>query len=107
MKTGRNYKFWFCTGSQDLYGDECLQHVAEHSAIIVEALNKSGNLPFEGSAETHSADQRNDPPHLQRGQRGRGLRRRDHLDAHLLPGKILDPGTSGVPETAAASAHAV
>ena len=47
MKTGRNYKFWFCTGSQDLYGDECLQHVAEHSAIIVEALNKSGNLPFE------------------------------------------------------------
>ena len=20
MKTGRNYKFWFCTGSQDLYG---------------------------------------------------------------------------------------
>ena len=24
MVTGRNYKFWFCTGSQDLYGDECL-----------------------------------------------------------------------------------
>ena len=23
MVTGRNYKFWFCTGSQDLYGDEC------------------------------------------------------------------------------------
>ena len=20
MKTGRNYKFWFCAGSQDLYG---------------------------------------------------------------------------------------
>ena len=20
----KNYKFWFCTGSQDLYGDECL-----------------------------------------------------------------------------------
>ena len=30
MKTGRNYKFWFCTGSQDLYGDECLRKVAEH-----------------------------------------------------------------------------
>lgn len=41
------YKFWFCTGSQDLYGDECLAHVAEHSQIIVEALNKSGNLPYE------------------------------------------------------------
>ena len=47
MKTGRDYKFWFCTGSQDLYGDECLAHVAEHSAIMVDGLNKSGVLPFE------------------------------------------------------------
>ena len=38
MKTGRNYKFWFCTGSQDLYGDECLRKVAEHSRIIVEEI---------------------------------------------------------------------
>ena len=44
MKT---YKFWFCTGSQDLYGQECLDHVAEHSKIIVDSLNKSGVLPFE------------------------------------------------------------
>lgn len=41
------YQFWFCTGSQDLYGDECLSHVAEHSRIIVEKLNSSGLLPFE------------------------------------------------------------
>ena len=27
MKTAKNYKFWFATGSQDLYGDECLQKV--------------------------------------------------------------------------------
>ena len=27
LKT-KNYQFWFCTGSQDLYGDECLAHVA-------------------------------------------------------------------------------
>ena len=47
MKTGRNYKFWFCTGSQDLYGDECLRKVAEHSCIIVEELNKSGMFPYE------------------------------------------------------------
>ena len=47
MKTGRNYKFWFCTGSQDLYGDECLAHVAEHAKIIVEKLNESGVLPYE------------------------------------------------------------
>lgn len=47
MKAAKNYQFWFCTGSQDLYGDECLAHVAEHSKIIVEALNKSGILPYE------------------------------------------------------------
>lgn len=38
----KNYKFWFCTGSQDLYGDECLEHVAEHSRIMVDRLNQSG-----------------------------------------------------------------
>ena len=43
----KSYKFWFCTGSQDLYGEECLEHVAEHSQIIVEKLNESGVLPFE------------------------------------------------------------
>ena len=26
---------------------ECLDHVAEHSKIIVDSLNKSGVLPFE------------------------------------------------------------
>ena len=47
MKTAKNYKFWFATGSQDLDGDECLQKVAEHSKIIVNELNKSGILPYE------------------------------------------------------------
>lgn len=47
MLACKEYKFWFCTGSQDLYGDECLEHVAEHSQIIVKALNASGVLPFE------------------------------------------------------------
>ena len=47
MIAKKNYKFWFCTGSQDLYGDECLANVAEHSRIIVEKLNASGVLPYE------------------------------------------------------------
>lgn len=47
MKTGKNYKFWFATGSQDLYGDACLYNVAEHSKKIVEGLNNSGLLPYE------------------------------------------------------------
>ncbi len=47
MLEKKNYQFWFATGSQDLYGDECLAVVAEHTRIIVEGLNKSGILPFE------------------------------------------------------------
>ena len=47
MKFTKNYKFWFATGSQDLYGDECLRKVADHSRQIVEDLNASGKLPFE------------------------------------------------------------
>ena len=47
MMMNKNYKFWFATGSQDLYGEECLANVAEHSRIIVEKLNESGVLPFE------------------------------------------------------------
>ncbi len=47
MLTSKEYKFWFATGSQALYGDEALRQVAEHTKIIVEGLNKSGLLPFE------------------------------------------------------------
>jgi L-arabinose isomerase len=47
MKAAKKYQFWFATGSQDLYGDECLAKVAEHSKIIVESLNESGMLPYE------------------------------------------------------------
>ena len=39
MLLQKEYKFWFCTGSQDLYGDECLAKVAEHSKRIVDELN--------------------------------------------------------------------
>jgi len=47
MIKSKNYKFWFATGSQYLYGEECLREVAEHSQIIVRYLNQSGLLPFE------------------------------------------------------------
>ncbi|MCR5716441.1 MAG: L-arabinose isomerase [Lachnospiraceae bacterium] len=43
----KKYQFWFCTGSQDLYGDECLKKVAAHSQKMVEELNKTGKFPFE------------------------------------------------------------
>lgn len=43
----KKYQFWFCTGSQDLYGDECLRNVAAHSKEMVDYMNKSGILPYE------------------------------------------------------------
>ncbi|NLK02783.1 MAG: hypothetical protein GX319_00025, partial [Clostridiales bacterium] len=39
MMVKKDYVFWFATGSQDLYGDECLAEVAKHSKIIVEEMN--------------------------------------------------------------------
>lgn len=47
MIVQKKYQFWFCTGSQDLYGDECLSKVAQHSRQIVDELNQSGELPYE------------------------------------------------------------
>ncbi len=41
-----NYRFWFCVGSQDLYGEECLSRVAEHADIMVKEINASGKLPY-------------------------------------------------------------
>ena len=40
-------KFYFAAGSQDLYGDECLEHVAEHARKITEAFNSSSLIPYE------------------------------------------------------------
>ncbi len=47
MLATKNYKFWFCTGSQDLYRRRVPRHVAEHSKIIVAKLNESGVLSYE------------------------------------------------------------
>ncbi|MCI9161987.1 MAG: L-arabinose isomerase [Lachnospiraceae bacterium] len=47
MMKEKKYQFWFATGSQDLYGEECLAKVAEHSHIMVDGMNQSGILPFE------------------------------------------------------------
>ena len=44
MELKKNYKFWFATGSQDLYGDECLSHVAKHAQIIVHVLPHGLNI---------------------------------------------------------------
>jgi L-arabinose isomerase len=41
------YKFYFAAGSQDLYGDECLEHVRKHAEEIVATLNAEANLPYE------------------------------------------------------------
>lgn len=47
MKPMQDYKFWFITGSQFLYGPETLEQVEKNSRAIVEGLNSSGHLPCE------------------------------------------------------------
>lgn len=47
MQEHTAYQFWFCTGSQSLYGEATLVEVAEHSRAIVAGLNASKKLPFE------------------------------------------------------------
>jgi L-arabinose isomerase len=39
------FEVWFITGSQDLYGEETLKKVAEHSQEIVKGLDTSGKIP--------------------------------------------------------------
>ena len=46
MNTFKNLEIWFVTGSQNLYGEETLKKVAEHSQLIVSALNDTKALPI-------------------------------------------------------------
>ncbi|WP_183563484.1 L-arabinose isomerase [Mucilaginibacter sp. SP1R1] len=39
------FEVWFITGSQDLYGEETLKQVAEHSQQIAAGLDASGTIP--------------------------------------------------------------
>lgn len=41
----KKFEVWFITGSQDLYGEDTLKQVAEHSAHISGELNTSSGLP--------------------------------------------------------------
>lgn len=45
MAALRKYTFWFVVGSQDLYGQDVLQTVDEHSRTMVEAWNADANIP--------------------------------------------------------------
>ena len=40
----KNYEIWFVTGSQELYGEETLRQVAEHSTRMVDVWNKSAQF---------------------------------------------------------------
>jgi L-arabinose isomerase len=40
----KKFEVWFITGSQDLYGEETLKRVAEHSTQIAKGLDNSGNI---------------------------------------------------------------
>ncbi len=70
-----------------------LAHVAEHSRIIVEELNKTGRLPFELVWKPTLITNEVIRKTFNEANAGSGLRRRYHLDAHIFTGKNLDSGT--------------
>jgi L-arabinose isomerase len=39
------YEIWFVTGSQDLYGEDTLRTVAEHSQVIAKSFNEDKQIP--------------------------------------------------------------
>ena len=41
----KQFEVWFVTGSQHLYGPETLEHVAEHSQEIAQALSQAEHIP--------------------------------------------------------------
>ena len=41
----KNFEVWFVTGSQDLYGEETLKQVAEHSQQIATRLDAAKQIP--------------------------------------------------------------
>lgn len=41
----KEFEVWFVTGSQDLYGEETLKQVAEHSQQIAKGLDNAGQVP--------------------------------------------------------------
>ena len=53
----KNYKFWFVVGSQELYGPEVLETVAERSAEMAEELSKVLPYPLEYKVTAKSNSQ--------------------------------------------------
>ena len=102
----KNYQFWFCTGSQDLYGQGCLEHVAEHSKIMVDRLNESGVLPYEVVWK---------PTLLTNAMIRQTFNEANAEETcagvitwmHTFRLQILDFGTAGIQKTAAAFTHTV
>ena len=45
MKSLKEFEVWFVTGSQDLYGEDTLKKVAEHSQEIARSLDADAEIP--------------------------------------------------------------
>lgn len=43
----KKFEVWFVTGSQDLYGEDTLKQVAEHSQQIVRSFNEASQIPVQ------------------------------------------------------------
>ena len=98
---------WFLTGSQELYGPETLDQVAAQSQEIVAHARRAPRTCRSASCGSRCCStRRRSTGRCSRPTRDADVRRRDRLDAHVLPGEDVDRRPRRAAQAAAAPAHA-
>jgi len=103
----KQYEIWFVTGSQDLYGEETLRKVAEHSQQIARSFNEDKQIPVrvvfkptvKSTEEIYSV--------CQEANNGKELYRHNRLDAYLFPCKNVDRRIKNFAEAVIAPAYTI
>ena len=99
-------EIWFLTGSQDLYGPETLEQVTAQSQDVVALLDAAEIIPVSIVHRPTLKDRDAIRAEMLAANADPVLHRRDHLDAHLLPGQDVDPRPGRPGQADAAPAHA-
>ena len=107
MKALGQFEVWLVTGSQQLYGDTVLGRVAEHSREVAESLNDADVVPVRVVHKPVVTSADSIRRLCMEANADSGLRRRDRLDAHVLPGEDVDRRSCRAAEAAPPPPHPV
>ena len=107
MKDLKQLEVWFVTGSQDLYGEETLKQVAEHSRQIASSINDAKNIPLsivfkptvKSTEEIYNV--------CLEANTSKKLHRHHCVDAYLLSSQDVDQRFESIAEAHVAPAYAI